>query len=130
MIRELEEIQLAGNFELLFKGFGVDTDTHRGQLVAAFCDGVPNEDVAVHAVHWTAIFGGSFGDPIIVISGPHFVGVAVFKDPADADYENGGVFLHDGGFALLAGQVGVSIEYIFGVDEGKLFRKVGIFVGF
>jgi hypothetical protein len=81
-------------------------------------------------MHWQALLGGCLCYPIVVVGGPHFVWVAVLEDRADADDENGGVFLHDCRLSLLTRQVEVFVKYFFGVDEGQLVGEVGVFIGF
>ena len=63
--------------------------------MSSLCDGIPNEDIAVKAVHRPAVFAGCLGYPVIIVSGPHLVWVAVLEHPADAVDEDGGVFLED-----------------------------------
>ena len=46
---------LAGDLELLPQRLLGDADAHRGQLVAALGDRVPDQDVAVEAVHRLAV---------------------------------------------------------------------------
>src|ERR1035438_9907853 len=94
--------------------------------MAAAGDGIPNQDVAVESVHGAALGRVSFGDPIVVIGGAHFVGIAIGERPSNADDEDGGILLQDGGFALFAGEIGIQIEDLFGVQEGELLGEVGI----
>src|ERR1039457_969013 len=91
--------------------------------MAALGDGVPNQDVAVESVHGAALGRMGFGDPIVVIGGAHFVGIAIGQSPSDADDEDGGMLLQDGGFALFAGEIGIEVEDLFGVQEGELLDR-------
>ena len=47
MIREFQEVRPARRFQLLLHRFGVHTDAHGAEFVAAACDVVQHQDVAV-----------------------------------------------------------------------------------
>jgi len=47
VVREVQEVELSRHFELDFECVGVDAYSHTGQLVTSFCDGIPDEDVAI-----------------------------------------------------------------------------------
>src|ERR1022692_4776691 len=104
----------------------VDPDAHGRQFVAALCDMVPDQDVAIQAVHLPAIRRHSGRDPVVVIRRAHFVRIAVGERPANAGDEDGGARLQDSRLALLARQVRIHVQQIFGVQEGQLLRKVRI----
>src|ERR1017187_6686968 len=94
--------------------------------MAALGDGVPDQDVAVESMHGAAFGRVGFGDPIVVIGGAHFVGIAIGESPSDTDNKDSGILLQDGGFALFAGEIGIEIEDLFGVQESELLGEVGI----
>src|ERR1039458_9676098 len=94
--------------------------------MAAPGDWVPDQDVAVESMHGAALGRLGFGDPIVVIGGAHFVGIAIGESPSNTDDEDGGVLLQDGGLALFAGEIGIEVEDLFGVQEGELLGEVGI----
>ena len=56
VIRQLEKIELAGDFQLSPQRFSINSNTHRRQLVPTFGNWIPNEYVAVQAVHRAAVF--------------------------------------------------------------------------
>ena len=125
VIGELHEVELPRHGQLLFEGFGGDTNAHGGQFVAAVGDVVPDEDVAVESVGIFAGFVAGVGNPVVVIGGAHLVRVSIAQGPADADDEDGGIFLEDGGFALLAGKVGIHVEEFLGVEELQVGQRLG-----
>src|ERR1039458_9076228 len=94
--------------------------------MAAPGDGVPDQDVAVESMHGAAFGRVGFGDPIVVIGGAHFVGIAIGESPSDTDNKDSGILLQDGGFALFAGEIGIEVEDLFGVQESELLGEVGI----
>ena len=103
MVGQAEKILLARHLELDLERFLGDPDAHRGQLVAPFCDRIPHQDITVKSMVLLAIFDDGLGDPVVVIGSAHFVGVAVFQRPADADNEyRRGVFHKGPGLPLFA----------------------------
>ena len=55
VLGKLEEVELVADSELHLHGFLGDPDSHRGELVPAPGDRVPNQDVAVEAMHRPAV---------------------------------------------------------------------------
>src|ERR1039457_3222500 len=94
--------------------------------MAAPGDVVPNQNVAVESVHAAALWRVGFGDSIVVIGGAHFMGIAIGQSPSDTDNKDCGILLQDGGLALFAGELGIEIEDLFGVQESELLGEVGI----
>ena len=127
MIWQFEEIKLIGNLELLPERVLGDADAHRSKLVAALCDLVPHQDVAVQAMHLLAVLDDCRGYPVIVVGGAHLVRIPVLKRPADTDNIDGRILLKDRGFALLARHVGEHVENFLGMEKDKFLRDVGIF---
>src|SRR5512146_3464530 len=97
--------------------------------MAAARNRVPHQDVAVQAVHGAAVLGASLGNPVVIVGRAILVWVAVRQRPADANDEDGGIFLQHLGLALLARQVGVHVQDFLGVQERELLRQVGVLAG-
>ena len=115
------------SLELLHQRVLRDTNAHRGQLVAAFRNVVPDQNVAVQAVHLLPVLGDRRSNPIIVVRGAHFVRITVLQSPADADDEDSRVlFGKDLGLALLARQIRIHVQEFFGVEEGQFLGEVRI----
>src|ERR1041384_7288509 len=106
------------------------TDAQRQLLVPSLCDRVPNQNVAVESVHFSSIFGSSFGDPVVVVRGSQLVRIAVFQRPADPVDEHRRVFLKDRRLSLLSRKLRVSIEDVLRVNEGQLLWEIRISVVF
>jgi hypothetical protein len=56
-------------------------------------DVVPDQNVAVQAMRVAVRLTAGIGNPIVVVGGAHFVRIAVFQWPTDANNEDGGIFL-------------------------------------
>ena len=95
VVGQLQEVSLLAEFQLLLQGFLGDADAHGAQFVAALGDGVPHQDVAVQPVRGLSGFLAGVGDPVVVVGGAHLVRIAVLQWPADADNEDGRIFLQD-----------------------------------
>ena len=115
MIGEFEIVEQVRQLKLRAEGFGIDADAHGTEFMAALGDMVPDQDVAVQAVSVAQSLPAGVGDPVIVVGGAHLVWVAIFQRPADADDEDGGIFLQDHGLAALARKVGIHCQQFFGV---------------
>ena len=94
--------------------------------MATLRDRVPDQDVAVQAVHRPPVGCDGGGYPVVVVGRPQLVRIPVLERPADADDEDGRDLLQDERLALLAGQVGIAPEEILGMEEGDLLRQIGI----
>ncbi len=55
VVGQAQEVQLIRHFELRLQGFGGDADAHGSEFVAALCDRVPDQNVAVEAMR---VFAG------------------------------------------------------------------------
>ena len=49
-----------------------------GQFMPAFGHMIPDEDIAVQTAHRSSVLRNGFCNPVIVVCGPHLVGIAVF----------------------------------------------------
>ena len=77
-----------------------------------------------------AVFFEGLNRPVVIIRGPHLVGIPVLENPADADDKNGrGDFPDHLGLALFARQVGVAVENFLGMEELKLLGEIRILAG-
>jgi hypothetical protein len=126
VVRKPQEVELLGQFELLFGGILRHADSHRGQFVATLGHRIPHEDVAVQAMRGFAHFLAGVGDPVVVVGGAHLVGIAVFQWSAGADDEDGGTFLKNRRLALLPGQVRIQIEKFLRLQEDEFLGKARI----
>ena len=87
---------------------------------------VPHQDVAVQAVSVAMGLVAGVGNPVVVVGGAHFMRVAVFQGPADADDKESRVFLQNHGFAALPREVGIHRQQFFRMQEREFFRQIGI----
>lgn len=109
VVGEFQEVELSGQFKLLFQGFGVDANAHRAEFVTTLGDMVPDQNVAIEAMTLSAVDGLSRCDPIVVIRCAHFVRIAVLERMADAGDEEGWALLEDGGLSLFSRQVWIHV---------------------
>mmetsp|Transcript_538 Transcript_538/g.1571 ORF Transcript_538/g.1571 Transcript_538/m.1571 type:complete len:331 (+) Transcript_538:307-1299(+) len=106
--------------QLLDQRFGIDTDSHGGELKGAFKDGVPNQQVSIDA---GATVGARRG-PVVVIGGTSIVAkFAVGLPASNAHQEDSSVFLADNVLAFLGGGIGVLLEELVGGAECDFFWK-------
>jgi len=97
--------------------------------VPSLGDRVPDEDIAVQAVHRLAALRASLRRPVVVVGRPHLVRETVLEDPPYPDDEDSRMFLEDCGLSLFSRKVGKPFEDVLCVDELYLVRQVRISLG-
>src|SRR5436190_11542042 len=77
MVRQPQEVELPGKFELPLQAIFRHPDAHGCEFVAALGDRVPYQDVAIETVGGIAGFLARVRYPIVVVGGAHFVRISV-----------------------------------------------------
>lgn len=107
---KLCSVVTARNFELIFKGFGINAYTHRRKLKRDIKNGIVNENIAVQR-------------PIVIVGRASVVLVARFKLAAYLHKENRAVLFSRLVFALLGGEVGIFVLKLLRGDKSDLFGE-------
>jgi hypothetical protein len=127
VIWKFEVFHQIRHLELLDHGFFGDSNTHGGELMPSPCDRVPDQDVPVEPMGGLSGVARSVRYPIVIVGGSHLMRIPILEWVADANDENGRIFLEHESLALFARQVGIHVQNIFSVKESQFFGKVRVF---